>query len=57
MAAVLRAIPAADRDGIVENGEDLVVHCRFCRTRYRLSIPDCLAVWQEKKGKGMGPRA
>ncbi len=48
MAAVLRSIPIPDRMTIVKKDEPLGISCQFCNKRYELSIPECIAAWNEK---------
>ncbi|QBG48629.1 Hsp33 family molecular chaperone HslO [Verrucomicrobia bacterium S94] len=48
MAAVLRSIPIPDRMTIVKKNEPLGISCQFCNKRYELSIPECIAAWNEK---------
>ena len=45
MAAVLRALPQGERLEILEQGEPVKVHCRYCNERYILPLDECRALW------------
>lgn len=48
IAAVVRTIPISDRMEIVKAGEPVTVQCQFCNERYKLSLEECIAAWNQK---------
>lgn len=47
LGAVVRALPFDDRADIVSRREDVVVACHYCGERYRLTVDECVALWNE----------
>lgn len=52
MGGVLRAIPIPERMEIARKKEDVAVSCRFCNTRYTLTLDECIAAWNEGLRRG-----
>ena len=48
MAAVVRSIPVPERMNMVKRNEDVHIKCQFCASKYRLTIADCIAAWNNK---------
>ena len=48
MSAVVRTLPIPERMEIVKKNEPLNIRCQFCGEQYSLSIPDCIAAWNDK---------
>ena len=48
MEAVVRSIPVPERMNMVKRNEDVHINCQFCASKYRLTIADCIAVWNNK---------
>jgi molecular chaperone Hsp33 len=48
MSAVLTTLPIPDRMDIVQKKEPLNITCEFCHQQYRLSIEDCVNIWNGK---------
>ena len=48
MAAVVRSIPVPERMNMVKRNEDVHINCQFCASKYRLTIADCIAAWNNK---------
>ena len=48
MGAVLRSLPYGERMDMVKKAENVVVSCRFCNTKYELTIDECVKAWNEK---------
>ena len=45
MAAVIRSIPIPERMTMVKRNEDVYINCQFCATKYKLTIAECIAAW------------
>ena len=45
MAAVVRSIPIPERMNMVKRNEDVYINCQFCATKYKLTIAECIAAW------------
>ena len=45
MAAVIRSIPIPERMNMVKRNEDVYINCQFCATKYKLTIAECIAAW------------
>ena len=48
MAAVVRSLPVPERMNMVKRNEDVHINCQFCASKYRLTIADCIAAWNNK---------
>jgi molecular chaperone Hsp33 len=45
MGAVVRKIPAGEREKILREKQPLIVHCHFCNRRFVLTQDGCSRVW------------
>ena len=45
MASVVRSIPVPERMNMVKRGEDVYINCEFCSIKFKMTIAECIAAW------------